>query len=170
MKEIKLSQRNPKNKGKYVALVDDEDYDYINQWKWSFQKIGFAYYALRREIVDKVGRKRKVILMHRVILNCPKGMQVDHKNHDGLDNRRCNIRICSVSENRRNRTPIGTSKFLGVHLRKDVRINVWHAQIHYDGNVHGLGSYAIEEDAARAYDKRAKEHHGEFANLNFPDE
>src|SRR4030065_939634 len=89
MKEIKLT------KGK-VAIVDDEDYDWLMQWKWRINSIG---YAMRT--VKKNGKARK-IFMHRVILNTPSDMCSDHANHNRLDNRRCNLRICTKQQNQAN--------------------------------------------------------------------
>lgn len=106
--------------------------------------------------------------MHRAIMRTPQGKQIDHRNHDGLDNRRCNLRECSHIENMRNQLPqkTGTSRYKGVHWEKER--GKWRAQIKHTCKQMRLGRYASEKDAAKAYDKKAKELFGEFAYLNFP--
>lgn len=153
MKEIKLTQ------GK-VALVDDEDYNWVNQKTWQAQVnhcgIFYACSGYRRE------------KMHRVIMGLQKGdkRQVDHINHNGLDNRRCNLRICTNAQNCMNgKRKGGTSKYKGVHLFKPK--GKWYAQIEIGGRKHFfLGSYSTEEDAAIAYNNAAIKYFGEFAHLN----
>lgn len=149
MKEIPLTQ------GK-VAIVDDEDFDRINLYKWRYCK-GAAQSQTERP-------NRKVLLMHRMILNAPDGVEVDHINGDALDNRKSNLRLASHKQNLANQKmkASNTSGFKGVTWHsKNKR---WIAQIQ---GGHYLGSYATAEDAARAYDKKAKELFGEFARLNF---
>src|SRR5574343_411505 len=125
MKEIQLSQ------GK-VAIVDDEDYDYLNQWKWyaAERKCGI-WYATRN--IRKDGKVR-IIPMHRVILNTPKGMDTDHINGDGLDNRRSNLRSCTHMENicnpNRSLSPTKSSRFKGVYWHKGEKI--WRAKLRFN--------------------------------------
>lgn len=145
----------------YVALVDDEDFDFLLGFSWYAKKAsgrkGSQYYPTNW----KVGK------MHRLIMNCPKGMQVDHINHNPMDNRKCNlrIRICTIKENLRNRRrkPKSSSRFLGVHPsgRK------WYATIGVDYKHIYLGTFETQEEAAKAYDLNAQKYFGEFANLNF---
>ncbi len=155
MKEIGLTQGQ-------VALVDDEDYDYLMQWKWYAQgsKKSNYFYAVRNEAKDK-------ILMHRVILDLnDKSKTADHKNHNTLDNQKQNLRIASVAQNSCNRISLHkSSKFLGVNKTK-VR-NTWRASITKNYTTKYLGSFKTEEQAALAYDMAAKAIHGEYANLNF---
>lgn len=150
MKEIKLTQDK-------VALVDDADYDYLNQFKWYVTKGPKTFYAGRDLVIDGVTRRLK---MHRIIMSTPCGLVTDHIDHNGLNNQRSNLRNCTKSQNQRNKTPIGSSKYLGVNIciRATIRIN--------NKNVN-IGSFKTEEEAARAYDKMAKIHFGEYANLNF---
>lgn len=155
MKEIKITRNR-------VALVDDEDYGYLNQHKWTAQRNrnGGVYYAVRR-----IGNKH--ISMHRVIMKItdPK-IFVDHIDHEGLNNRKYNLRLCSNSDNKKNvRSRIGsTSKYLGVNWHKP--LNKWRAGIKFNGkNIH-LGYSHDEKEAALLYNKFAKKYHGEFANLN----
>ena len=155
MKEIKLTQ------GK-VALVDDEDYNYLNQWKW---------YALKRKgrrydrwYAARISSERNHIYMHRIVNNTPDGLFTDHINGNGLDNQKHNIRSCTTRQNAYNRRPYGKSKYLGVAYIHDKYIK---AQISINGVSVALGVFKTEEEAARAYDIKAIEIYGEFANLNF---
>lgn len=149
MKKIKLTQ------GKY-ALVDDLDFRFLNQWKWHYLNIG---YAARRDYSNN----GTYLLMHRVILNTPKGLETDHKNGNKLDNRRLNIRICTKSENsfNKNKQNNNTSGFKGVFWRKDR--SKWKVKI---GKIN-VGLFSDKVMAAKAYDKKAKELFGEFVRLNF---
>ena len=143
----------------FYAYVDAADYEWLSRWTWHLQN----GYAVRWE-------KRKVIFMHREILKPPKGKMGDHMNANRLDNTRANLRICSRPENARNKSkPHGTSsRFRGVSYRKDC--GRWYARIRFEGSLIHLGSVADEEEAARAYDRKAVELFGEFARLNFPEE
>ena len=152
MKEIKLTQ------GK-VAIVDDEDYDELNKLKWyTNHNYNDKYYA-----VHSINKTQKKLKLHRVIMNVtnPK-IVVDHINGDGLDNRKCNLRICSHKENMMNRVKQNdtTSKYKGVWWDKDMKR--WRA---YIGNKK-LGSFKLEVDAAKAYNEKAKELFGDFAKIN----
>lgn len=154
MKQIPLS------KGQY-AIVDDEDFDFLNQWKWSCSSHN---HATRRPTVDG---KRVTVMMHRLINNTPDGMDTDHINGNGLDNRKCNLRSCFHAENMRNRKKPSTnskSKYKGVHWRKDA--NMWAAAACINGKQKHLGYFLLEEDAATAYNFAVDKHYGEFARLN----
>ncbi len=157
MKEIQLT------KGK-VAIVDDADYEWLNQWKWHAGSGRGTIYALR-----KSGKRpfMKTICMHRLIMNTPNGMEVDHINMNGLDNRRKNLRNCTRIQNARNVKILSTnhSGYKGVSWSKFA--NKWSAYINIDGKKSHLGYFCIVQDAARAYDKAAKEFFGEFARTNF---
>ncbi len=163
MKQIQLSQ------GKF-ALVDDDMFDYLSQWKWHAQrKISGDYYAVRGVWGKKTNGKSSVskILMHRVIMNVYERTQyIDHKNHITLDNRKENLRIVTPSENNKNRRSAknSTSRFLGVSFRNDKKR--WVAQIKIDGKVKYLGYFDTEIQAALKYNEAAIIHHGQFANLN----
>lgn len=105
--------------------------------------------------------------MHRFILDAPHGMEVDHKNGDGLDCRRENMRLATRKQNafNRKRPSVNTSGFKGVTLVKPT--GKWLAQIEVGGKNMHLGTYESKIEAARAYDKAAIKYHGEFARLNF---
>lgn len=153
MKVIKLTQ------GK-VALVDNADFKWLNQWKW------YAWCANKNTNLFYAKRTKKGILMHRVILNAKKNELTDHKDRNGLNNQRNNIRECSKGQNAANRTskPNSSSKYLGVCF--DKRTGKWVAQMDSHCKHYFLGRYFIERDAAIAYNKKAKKLHGKFANLN----
>jgi hypothetical protein len=153
MKYIKLTQ------GKQ-AIVDDEDFGWLNQWKWQTRKTPINCYAHRTE-------SRRTIIMHRLIMNPPPEMQIDHINHDGLDNRRCNLRICTSSQNNRNQRPRkASSQYKGVSWYKDY--GKWEAYIQENGKQKRIGYFNDEVMAAKAYDQKAVELYREFACLNFP--
>lgn len=157
MKEILLT------KGQ-VALVDDCDYEWLNQWNWyacSSNSTVPGFYA-RRTIKDTNGKKYNVY-MHRLITGASRGVEVDHINHNKLDNRRENLRISSRSENNRNRKKQrnNTSGHKGVQWIK--RLNVWCALIQINYKRVSLGHYRAYEDACNAYDNAASLYHGSFA-------
>lgn len=159
MKQIQLTQGQ-------VALVDDEDYEWLKQWKWCASKGHSTFYAHRKYYKNK---KYHLVQMHRAILGIldEKTKLTDHINHNGLDNRRCNIRICTKSQNQCNIRPYKntSSKYKGVSFHKNSKR--WIAYIKYNHNYEYLGYYKEEKDAAKAYDSRARELFGEFAYLNF---
>ena len=153
MKEIQLTQ------GK-VALVDDEDYEYLNQFKWH---VSNDNYARRTIYKDKL---YKALFMHREIMKVSKGLLVDHINGNSLDNRKLNLRICTNSQNLMNRgkNKNNTSGYKGVRLINSNK--KWRAQIQYKKIFYHLGCFEKRIDAAKAYNEAAIKFHGEFANLN----
>ena len=158
MKEIQLTQ------GK-VALVDNEDYDYLMQWKWFAHNQCGKFYA-RTNIPNKNG-KRGSMLMHRLILNILNSkLQIDHLNHITLDNRKCNLRVCTQSENLQNCNIYNnnTSGYKGVTYNKTNK--KWQASISVNKDRLYIGSFNNIKDAARAYNAAAIKLHGEFAKLN----
>lgn len=155
----------PLTQGK-VALIDDEDFELVSQYTWCAKKGRISYYAYTN---IRINKKNISLPMHRLILGLKYGdpQQVDHHNHDTLNNRKYNIRICNHSQNQANRIAqkTGTSKFKGVYWYK--RTKKWMARIWVSGIHIFLGYHITENDAALAYDKAAKKYFGEFAHLNF---
>lgn len=156
----------PLTKG-YVAVVDDEDFERVNARKWH-ALVGKSRAVYAERTVRGEDGKQSHLLMHRFILGItdPK-VEVDHRDHDGLNNRRGNLRACSKLQNQHNQQkPRGkSSKFKGVSWFKHCRR--WAAQIMVKGKAINIGYYKTELEAARAYDAAAKEHFGEFAHVNF---
>lgn len=154
--------------GGRIVLVDDADYELVSAYPWHECRMrsSRANFYAQRSYWD--GGRCRTQLMHRLILAAPAGVQVDHRNHDGLDNRRENLRLCSRSENCRNRQKQApASGFIGVRYRqKDRRFE---ARIQVGGRSFYVGGSKIAEDAARLRDIAAKKYFGEFAVLNFPD-
>lgn len=152
MKEIQLTQDK-------VAIVDDEDFERLNQYKWRTQRIGYLFYGARW------GRKT-TIMLHREVLNLKHGdgRMVDHINNDGLDCRKQNLRYCTHAENMRNRKRRGifSSLYKGVCWHK--RNKKWAAMIRHNKIRINLGTFENEYEASVVYNKKAKELHGCFAN------
>lgn len=153
VKEIKLHHGN-------IAFVDDEDYERVNQYKWYCDRHG---YAMRKENII-----RKTILMHRFILGAPFGLEVDHADGNKLNNSKSNLRLCTKSDNQHNKkkqSVPATSKYKGVCW--DSSKSKWRVDIKIHGKHINVGRFVNEIDAAHAYDAKAIELHGEFANTNF---
>ena len=153
----------PLTQGEY-AIVDDCDYDRLNRYKWHLSKTRNSKYAKRSQYIAGKGVS---IFMHRIISIClPPDLKTDHANGDGLDNRRANLRFCTVAENAWNQGPYSdtSSKYKGVYWHKD--IEKWAATIQVNGKQLSLGYFEYEEDAATAYDIAALRYHGEYARTN----
>lgn len=146
--------------GKYgqgkVAIVDDADYDYLSQFRWNLSDRGY---------VRRCVGSGKWLPIHRELTQVPKDLEVDHINHDKLDNRRENLRVCTHAENVRNLVRRGSSGFRGVQ-RVTTKTPTWYAHVSLNGKRHHLGSFATPHEAAAAYNRAVLELHGEFALLN----
>lgn len=157
MKKIPLTQNK-------FALVDDKDFDYLNQWKWCADAKG---YAVRSEKRSQTGRdKRNLIRMQREILDAPTDLFVDHINGDKLDNRRINLRLATPSENMRNRKISYNNKsgYKGVWFNRKKQKYV--AYIKFNNRSHVLAHSDDVIDAAHIYNQFAEQIFGEFARLN----
>lgn len=162
MKEIKLSKFG-KNKGLYVAMVDDEDFERVRQFAWSVQKGGNTYYAKTSVMIDG---KCKYVFLHEYVTG---SVGSDHIDGNGLNCQKLNLRKCTKAQNAMNAAPhkTGSSKYKGV--TKPIGRNHFHSQIRINGRHVFIGSFTDEIEAAKSYDKKAIEFFGEFARLNFPE-
>lgn len=151
VKEIPLTQGQ-------VAIVDDEDFDFLNQWKWQAVKG-----TVKQRNVFYVNRTtwapKKTVIMHRIIMNAPNGMMVDHINGNGLDNRRSNLRIVTRRQNMQNRHHNKTSRYPGVQWKKHCKL--WVAKIQICKKSFHLGYFKSEELAFEAYKKAVHDLTGE---------
>lgn len=168
MKEIKVGKS-------HVALVDDEDFDFLNQFKWYLHNLGYVQ-------TSKKGLHSKFI--HRIIMQTPKGLDTDHINGNKLDNRKSNLRVCTHEENMQFARELGllsgggigtradnfkksnkrTSKYIGVYWFKNR--NKWHTAIRKAPLRVFIGEFTNEIDAALAYNKKSIELFGEKAYIN----
>lgn len=142
------------------TIVDDDVYEWASKLKWCFNN----NYAVRSS--NRIHGKQFQIYLHKEIMNAPKGIQVDHINGDKLDNRKENLRLCTIQENSRNYSlpRHNTSGYKGISWLK--RINKWQAQISINNKIVYIGVYFNKEDAAKAYNEAAIKYHGDFAKLN----
>jgi hypothetical protein len=144
-----------------VAIVDAEDYDRLKKYKWCAVEEGNWYAKTFR-------RDGMPLWMHRLVIDAPKGLYVDHIDHNGLNNCKSNLRLCTNAQNQQNRRPNrgGSSRYKGVHKLKSYK--KFRARIVHNKKAIHLGYFKDEIEAAKAYDKKARELFGEFAYLNFP--
>lgn len=156
--------------GPKYAIVDPADYERLRKYEWFARKGKNSFYARRYEARGK-GKKETLVYMHQEIIKVPKGMMVDHINHDSMDNRRANLRAATTSQNSYNRKKLSrqcSSKYKGVWWHKSSL--KWQARIIFEKKRIHLGTFKNEIDAAKAYDEAARKYHGEFACLNFPEQ
>ena len=148
-----------------VALIDDEDFELVSKHKWSarWNRTSHNFYGICSMRLSC--GKRSQLLMHRLIIGAPEGISVDHINRNSTDNRRCNLRLCTNSENMHNRGPQtnNVSGFKGVSWNK--RDRKWQSHICLRGKRMHLGYFSSPEDAFAAYCSAATRFHGKFACL-----
>lgn len=162
------------------AIVDDEDYDLVKDISWQYHDWRNGNVAARGTVSKTFDGKKwfRQEYMHRYIMDAPAGMHVDHINHNTLDNRRENLRVCTPQENSWNQRTQDSyggkkkiSKYRGVSQRKSTKNGktyvYWIGQVRQDGELHNLGNFKTELEAARAYDEFVLEHRGEYALPNF---
>lgn len=147
----------------HVAIVDDEDYDRVAVFKWAVQRSPQGLLYGTRSVYRK-SRIPGRMQLHRFVLDAPAGAWVDHRNGNGLDCTRGNLRLATPSQNQFNTGPRRGRRFKGISQHK----GRWMAEIKANGVRKYIGRYATEEEAARAYDAVAVVLQGEFARLNFP--
>jgi len=163
MKKVYLS--GEKGRGMY-AIVDDADYEFLNQFSWSLHSAGYAQRKLRFK------GKHITILMHRQLIHSECGFEIAHLDGNPLNNQRSNLEISTRGENRHN-TPkrkTNTSGFKGVSRDKRATDKCWYAKIQFQNNQYMSSYFYTKEEAAHHYDEMAKKFYGKFAILNFPEE
>ena len=156
----------PLTQGKY-AIVDPEDYEQLARYKWYAMRNGREYYAVRNVPAGK--DRRKDLRMHQVIMGTAEGKFIDHTNHNGLDNRKANLRTVTKQQNnwnRRKKRGNNSSRYKGVNWIKSV--GKWRARIQYNDREISIGYFDNEKAAAMAYDAKAKELFGDYAAPNLP--
>ncbi len=160
----------PLTQGKF-AMVDDDDFELLNKHKWYAIRDrsvkNYEKFYVRRTVNVGENINPKYFLMHRYICGVtdPK-IKIDHKDRNGLNCQKKNLRIANASQNCANRTAFGSSKYLGVSFKNANQ--KYAVQIMKNKKITHIGYFKSEIDAARAYDEAAIKVHGEFANLNFP--
>jgi hypothetical protein len=162
MKEIPLTQG-------HTAIVDDEDFEIWGHIKWCavVRPKSRTVYAVRYVRPDDEGTRSR--LLHRVILNAPRGVEVDHIDGNGLNNCKSNLRLDYTRQNNQNRAKQVNNKsgYIGVSWSKSA--SKWQAFVKLDGKNRYVGVYEEATDAAKARDAEARRLHGEYARLNFPE-
>lgn len=158
MKRIKLTQNK-------FALVDNSDYEWLNNFKWYPDKSGDKNFYVVRNSKDCNGKHKK-IRMHQEIMGTPRGMETDHIDGNGLNNQRKNLRICTRSQNQHNRGKYkcNTSGYKGVSWHKVKK--KWSANIGVNGKLIFIGDYFTIEQAYKAYCMACQEYHKDFSKFN----
>lgn len=159
VREIKLT------KGK-VALVDEEDFDILSQFNWIYNPKGYAYASIGYRVNGERRKRYKKIYMHRMILNPPPNMKVDHIDGNGLNNTRANLRIVTQGQNvinKRNQSN-NSSGYKGVYWNKQRQ--KWHVRVFKNRKCLYSGFFDSVHEAGKAYNQQALKIHGEFAKLN----
>jgi hypothetical protein len=173
MKEIKLTQGE-------VALVDDEDYEYLSQFKWNLFKTKNTKYVFYARGKNLINGKWHNVFMHRLILKPKQDQYIDHIDKNGLNNQKLNLRICTKAQNAWNKKVQDGRKYKGVRERypfykyinskgetvNKIRSKSYQAFIICNKKSIFLGEFKTEIEAAIAYNNGAIKYYGEFANLN----
>lgn len=158
MREITLTRGQ-------VALVDDDDFEWLSQWRWYAQSNGRGgFYAARR-----ARHQGPLIYMHRLIAGTENGLITDHVDGNGLNNQRSNLRSATQLQNMMNRIgkTAGSSRFKGVWFdARQSGARKWRSAIRINGKLKYLGRFEREEDAGAAYAAAASQHFGQFSNIS----
>jgi hypothetical protein len=158
MKKVDISTKKYPN---IFALVDDEDYERLNKYKWYAMKGDNTLYVVRA--INVKGMKQLKLMMHREVMRYVGNRIIDHRNLNGLDNQKLNLRLCTPSQNAMNAPKRGRNKSGYKGVSKHPANNMWVASICKDYKIRYLGSYKNKIDASEAYNQAAKMSHGEFA-------
>jgi hypothetical protein len=158
MKYIKTAQTRSDFKRQWLVMVDDEDYEFLSKFNWQVDK----YNTVQTHKTDKINNT----LIHRLIMNPPNGVEIDHIDGNRLNNRKSNLRFATSSQNKINRGPRkdNTSGFKGVSLNK--KLNKYGVRLMIDGKYKHLGLFNNKIEAAKVYNENALKYYGEFAWLN----
>jgi hypothetical protein len=142
--------------------VDTEDYERLAQYNWRTVNLSSTGVGYAGRMNSRKTGKRKLLLMHRIIMDAPDGVEVDHRDGNGFNNRRSNLRLATRAQNAHNRKAAAhnSSGYKGVTRS---RLGKWQAQIKANGKYQWLGDYETPEAASQAYIEAAKRLHGEFA-------
>jgi len=152
----------PLQSGRFT-IIDDTDYDNVSRFKWTAHRLSGIWYAISTAYLGTVNSQPQLytLLLHRLLMRPPQGMEVDHIDHNGLNNLRSNLRVCTTAQNQWNQRPRhGTSQYKGVHWQKQAK--KWKAQIIVNNKYHYLGIFKNEIDAARAYNQATLEYRSGF--------
>ena len=141
-----------------ATIIDTEDIPLVWPYKWHTRLNRRVWYAC-----SSVGHRGPKLLMHRILLNPSKHLYVDHQDHDGLNNRKYNIRICTIKQNNCNRPPRDGKNYIGINFTKRGK---WRGRISVNGKRVEVGTFKDKDDALRAINTAKRKYHGEFAWLN----
>lgn len=163
MTDIPNTKLIPLTQGKF-AIVDEDDYDFLTQWKWSLSGRYARTVFYPKDINGKLARIE--VLMHKILMGDIPGKITDHINNNSLDNRRCNLREATLNDNARNKIKYkdSISKYKGLSWSEE-RKN-WHVKISVNDKTINLGRFKDEEYAALVYDIWAMYYFGDFAKTN----
>ena len=158
MKYIKTGQKRSDVKRQWLVMVDDEDYEFLQQFKWQVDRY--------KSVKTHANPRLKDILIHRVIMKPEKGVEIDHIDGNRLNNQKSNLRFATSSQNKINRGPRKDNKsgFKGVSWHR--QRNLWTARVMIDGKYKHLGLFKTPEEAAEAYNAEATTYYGEYAWQN----
>lgn len=153
------------NIGRHSIKLDNEDMIFLGPYSWTVNDNGCGQLYAKTYKYDKSKKTQSTIYLHRLIMKAPKGLVVDHINGDTLDNRKCNLRLCTNSKNLLNskKHKDSSSGFKGVRVKG----KKYQATLTFNKKFYHLGYYYTAEEAAQAYDKKAFQLFGKYAKLNF---